>query len=257
MELGALPHGKKVTFGTHFSSTVRAFGLEIEYINDEHRHAPLGTRFDVVVGKEQGTVVTEGTVGFHMMYPFAAAIAVGVSLDMSLAECIDALKDHAPPQGRMRVLPGIRDTVIIDDTYNSSPIALKEALTTLGQIETPNRRIAVLGDMLELGEYSPEEHRKAGVFASKIADVLVTVGVRARGLAQAAQDAGANAKQVFEFLDSREAGAFVRQFIEPGDTVLMKGSQSTRMERATAMLVSEPELAQQVLVRQETEWKKK
>src|SRR5690606_24740069 len=109
------------------------------------------------------------------------------------------LSNHIPPQGRMRIIPGIKKTLIIDDTYNSSPIASEQALKTLGELRGVKRRIAVLGDMMELGQFSIREHERIGTLVAQYADVLVTVGVRARGFSKGAMEAGMNPKNIFEY----------------------------------------------------------
>jgi UDP-N-acetylmuramoyl-tripeptide--D-alanyl-D-alanine ligase len=251
------PHKQLITFGKKDDATMRLVRQEYIYSSENTFRTPIGISFVVSHKGTELPCTVKGTVGHHFVYPSLAALAVGVAVGMNLRDAITALQDHEPTKGRMRIHRGIRNTVLIDDSYNSSPIALKEALVTLKELNVPHRRIAVLGDMLELGEFSPEEHKKAGAFAAGIADVLVTVGVRARGLAQAARESGMSGKQVYEYLDSREAGAFIKQLLEPGDTVLVKGSQSIRTERIVAMLLAEPEHAQELLVRQEKEWMKR
>ena len=157
----------------------------------------------------------------------------------------------------MRLLPGVKDTLIIDDTYNSSPVALKEALETLSNIHTRKRKIAVLGDMLELGKYSVDEHKNAGKLASVVCDVLITVGLRARYITEGALDQGMDEGTIFQFENSREAGKFVEQLLEKRDIVLVKGSQSIRMERVVQEIMAHPEKSENLLVRQDEEWQKK
>ena len=158
----------------------------------------------------------------------------------------------------MRVIEGKNGSTIIDDTYNSSPIALSAALAALRDI-TGKRRIAMLGDMLELGTYSEEEHWKAGRLAGAFVDELVTVGKRARWIAEAAKSSGLPQGCIHEFATSDEAGEFMLSILERGDVILAKGSQGggeniIRMERAVKVLMAHPEEARSKLVRQEDEW---
>jgi UDP-N-acetylmuramoyl-tripeptide--D-alanyl-D-alanine ligase len=108
--------------------------------------------------------------------------------------------------------------------------------------------------MLELGRYSVEEHKKVGAYAARIADVLVTVGVRARDIAGAALDAGMKDTNIFQYEDASQAGEELLGFIREGDCVLVKGSQGVRTERVIERLMAEPERATELLVRQEKNW---
>ena len=147
--------------------------------------------------------------------------------------------------------------MIIDDTYNASPVALEEAQNAVKEIQTAGRKIAVIGDMMELGKYSVDEHKKAGAQAANIFNMLAVAGIRGRGIAEGALNEGMNEGDIFQFDDSREAGNFLHGIIKAGDIILVKGSQSMRMERAVAILMAHPEDAKKLLVRQDAEWKKR
>ena len=117
------------------------------------------------------------------------------------------------------------------------------------------RRIAVLGDMLELGQFSIREHERIGELAAEAVDILVTIGVRARGIASGALDKGMNEKNILQYDDARKAGKELESIIEPGDVILVKGSQGIRAERVVEELMAEPEKAEELLVRQNRFWK--
>ncbi len=211
-------------------------------------------------------IALAGAVGAHAFLPLIAAVAVGEALGVGLAECIEGLRGYEPPPGRMRLIAGLKGSLIVDDTYNSSPAAVHAALETLSLIVgrapldggiSQGRRIAALGDMLELGRHSVDEHRKAGVEAAKHCDVLVTVGFRARDIAQAAREQGVAAENILQFDDSQRAGAELQNLLQPGDCVLVKGSQSIRMERVVEEIMLNPEQAEKLLVRQDREWKRR
>ena len=144
--------------------------------------------------------------------------------------------------------------MIIDDTYNSSPIALESALVTLSELRGFSRKVAVLGDMLELGRHSVSAHEAAGNQAAKTADILITVGIRARGIAEAALNSGMSEKNILQYEDSVTAGRELQNLIQPGDVILIKGSQGICMERAVADIMAQPELAEEQLVRQSAVW---
>jgi UDP-N-acetylmuramoyl-tripeptide--D-alanyl-D-alanine ligase len=157
----------------------------------------------------------------------------------------------------MRLIRGIKDTLVIDDTYNASPAATIAALETLAMIAPKGRKIAAIGDMLELGRHSGEEHRKIGAEVAKTTDYLVTVGFRARDIAQGALDAGMPDENILQHEDSGKAGHELAEMVQAGDCVLVKGSQSMRMEKVVEELMAEPERAEELLVRQDAEWKKR
>lgn len=223
-----------------------------------HRAGGLGMRMQVHIGEESAELAAVGVVGQHVLLSLLAAAAVGHALGKKLSESIKALESYEPPHGRMHVLTGIKDTVIIDDTYNSSPAAVTAALDTLALMQKDGgRRIAVLADMLELGRYSVDEHRKVGAYAAKTVDILVTVGFRARDTAESALDHGLPDGSIFQYEDAFKAGDELAAMLRPGDVVLVKGSQSMRMERVVENIMAEPERAGELLVRQELDWKKK
>ena len=184
-----------------------------------------------------------------------AALGVAYALKMNMLEAIEALKAYETPPGRAHLLPGANDTILIDDTYNSSPAACEAGLTMLKDLPFGKRKIAVIGDMLELGKHTSEAHRKIGTYAKKCAMVLVTVGVRSKETAAAAREAGM--KKVFEVADSLAAADLVEGMMRPGDVIFMKGSQGVRMERMVKRLMAEPERAAELLVRQDQAWEKK
>lgn len=243
----------KIHYGTHTPADVVGTGYSIVYSTDDNK-VPLGVSFDVSYKDQIAKFEILGGLGVQQMFPALAAISVGVSQDIPLSKMVKTLRDHHPSRGRMRILPGVKHTTIIDDSYNSSPVALHEALNTLDMIETSGRKIAVLGDMLELGTFSPESHKKAGEHVGKIASKLFTVGVRARGIAEGALSGGLSEKKIFQFEDSRIAGKELELILKKGDVVLIKGSQGVRMEKAVEEILENPEKKEELLVRQDKEW---
>jgi len=166
----------------------------------------------------------------------------------------DALKDYSSPAGRMKALAGINNTLIIDDTYNSSPFACESALNTLKEVKTKGRKIAVLGDMLELGKHTEEAHKSIGRIVQQDADVLCVVGPRSQFTKQGALESGMGEDKIFEFADSVNAGEFLKTFISKGDIILIKGSQGMRMERTVGSILLDQENKRNLIVRQDKEW---
>jgi UDP-N-acetylmuramyl pentapeptide synthase len=171
-------------------------------------------------------------------------------------EAFTGLEGYVPPPGRGRLLRGKEGAILIDDTYNASPAAVEEALASLALVarHVPQARTtAVLGDMLELGRYSKDEHEKIGRAAAKQVDALVTIGPRARSIASAALEAGMAESTVRSFETSLEAAPGLAARIGAGDIVLVKGSQSVRTERVIEALLADY-ADRALLVRQDRQW---
>lgn len=215
---------------------------------------PKGVKFNISHNNEEVEFYETGTVGVNSLYNFAAAAAVASELGTSLEDTAVEMKNFVPPPGRLRLIPGLKNTIIIDDTYNSSPVALESALSAQKEVNGFNRKIAVLGDMLELGRYSTEAHEKVGEQAAECSDVLITVGVRARNIAASALANGMSEKNILQYDDAVRAGKELQNFIQPGDLILVKGSQGLRMERIVLEIMNEPEKAPDLLVRQSKAW---
>ncbi len=217
---------------------------------------PVGMQADVRIGDFSGVISVRGAVGRQQLAPAAAALATAVALGVAPAEALAGTSAYVPPPGRTRIFPGVCGSMLIDDSYNASPAAAEEALEALRTLPQVTRRIAVLGDMLELGRYSVEEHARVGRLVAEVADVVIAVGIRARGLAAAARDAGLPEESVQTFDSAVEAIPAITTLIQQGDALLIKGSQSMRMERVVeALLAKQEDVAQ--LVRQDREWKRR
>ncbi|MEK7060560.1 MAG: UDP-N-acetylmuramoyl-tripeptide--D-alanyl-D-alanine ligase [Patescibacteria group bacterium] len=214
----------------------------------------LGMKASVVVNGEKENLVVKGSVGTAQLLPAAAALATASAFDIPLSEALKSLNNYEPPPGRGRLLAGKNGSIIIDDSYNASPAAVEEALATLKSFPPPaggrTRRIAVLGDMLELGRYSVMEHERIGALARGSADLVVAVGIRARAFANG------SGTEVMTFNSASAAAAALPALAREGDVILVKGSQSIRMERVVEALLANPSDAS-LLVRQEREWKRR
>ena len=246
---------KVITYGLEGNTEVRATNYSI-YSNEETGE-PLGVCFKVEYVGNCLPVKLVGTLGSNNIYSSLAALAVGISLGLNLVEATENLSNHIAPRGRMTLIKGIKNSLIIDDTYNSSPVALTSALETLKTLKTlkiKKKKIAMLGDMMELGKHTAEAHKEAGVLAATACDILVTVGLRSRALAESAIDSGLDEDSVLQFDSSEEAGLYIKNIIGEGDIILVKGSQSTRMEKIVKEIMAEPEQASELLVRQDEEW---
>lgn len=248
--------GATLTYGLEPDNDFRAVQEEIAYESD----LPVGMRFRAERTTFSVPVEIFGSLGLPRVYAALAAIAVAECVGVDAVSAGAALRGWEPPSGRLRIIKGIKDTLIIDDTYNSSPAAALAALDTLKLVKSPSgkriRRIAILGDMLELGKYSAQAHRAVGERAAKCASMLITVGFRSRATADAALDAGMKDEKIrqYELGESVRAGEELKLELKEGDVILIKGSQGMRMEKTVHELMADPARAPELLVRQEEEW---
>lgn len=251
LALGKYVKGNVIHYGVENPATIQADKYELMYDGDYL----AGMQFRILYDSNIIPVVLKGVVGVQHVYPVLASACIGLALKMPLVKLTESFSKHEYPRGRMNVLRGINNTVLIDDTYNSSPVALEFALKTLKEVLTRGRKIAVLGDMLELGAHSSSEHKKGGELVASCADALITVGVRARDFKESAIGAGMSDKSAWSFSTSSDAGEFLVDFVKEGDVILVKGSQSMRMEKVAAILLEDKENISKLLVRQEGEWR--
>lgn len=242
-----------VGFSRYLESDYTGSADRVVYADD----VPIGLEFTLTHGQESVQMKIDGTTGTQQVYAVAAAAAVASVLGVSLSDVASSMRELKTPGGRARLIPGIKATTILDDTYNSSPTATEQALQTLGELKYAKRKIAVLGDMMELGRFSSQEHERIGHLVPKVADILLTVGVRSQKIAEGALENGMSEKNIFQYEDAESAGRELQNMLQPGDMVLVKGSQSIRAERIVEEIMAEPDRAPELLVRQEEEWKRR
>lgn len=170
--------------------------------------------------------------GRHSVYTALGAAAVGLIEGLSWEQIIEGLR--AGEQVRLAVVPAAHGATLIDDTYNSSPESAIAALDLMEELE--GQKIAVLGDMLELGAQEVEGHRRVARRAAEVVSVLITVGERGRLISEHARKLGMPAAQVFHMEDNEAAIAHLRGSLRAGDKVLVKGSRGMAMEQIVAAL---------------------
>lgn len=240
-----------LTYGFRDGADLRA--SEINLVEDEN--GPKGLNFKVFYKGNTVPVLLNGVVAEHLIPSCLAGLAIGLVFGINLVDGAEELKKLKPLSGHMRILKGIKNTLLIDDTYNSSPKAVKSALETLTKLDTNSNRYAVLGDMLELGTETENSHREVGFKVAELGiDYLITVGEASKNTALSAKEAGMNEDKIYSFADSISAGKFLQEKITEKDILLVKGSQSIRMEKIVKELMAEPLLAKDLLVRQGEEW---
>jgi UDP-N-acetylmuramoyl-tripeptide--D-alanyl-D-alanine ligase len=259
--------GRKILFGlarrslaNGAKSSTDVLGSYPVYTYNEQGR-PKGISFRIDYDGKSIPFEVNGSAGYAQTYSALAAAAVAIALGMSVLEIAEAAKKIGAPKGRMKILEGIKNTIIIDDTYNSSPAAAEAALKALKEINPPaggkGSKIAALADMLELGRYSESEHKRIGKVAAGSADILVTVGTKSHWIADGALKKGMPKEKIYQFEKSGEAGSFVRNILKDSDIILAKGSQGMRMEKFVEEILLHPENKKELLVRQDKEWQRK
>jgi UDP-N-acetylmuramoyl-tripeptide--D-alanyl-D-alanine ligase len=202
-----------------WASDVQSLGLEgirfvLHYQGDEiHVRVPL--------------------LGQHSVHTALRAAAIGLIEGLTWEEIVGGLQG-SQSQLRLVAVQGPGGSLLLDDTYNAAPPSVTAALNLLAELE--GRHVAVLGDMLELGDYEERGHRMVGARAAEVADLLVTVGQRAHWIADEALQAGLPQSSVFLFPDSQTATEHLRSTIGAGDVVLVKGSRGMHMDEIVTAL---------------------
>jgi UDP-N-acetylmuramoyl-tripeptide--D-alanyl-D-alanine ligase len=246
------------TFGKdNLSADLIASNYSIIYGAD---FKPTGITFKVNHKGNTLPIKINGVIGEHLIYPALVSLSVGTSLGLDLISLSAGLSEFKSPAGRMNILEGKNGSVILDDTYNASPIAVQKAIESLASIETNGKKIAILGDMTEIGRFTAREHRHLGEMIKKLGiDILITAGVRSPLIGEEAIDRGMAKGRVMNFNSSVEIAEYFNsekssELLAAGNIFLVKGSQSTRMEKVTKEIMAHPENAKDLLVRQEKEW---
>ena len=213
--------------------------------------------FDLRHASHEDEVVLYDLLGDGQVSAALAAAAVGFEMGLALHEIKEQLGKLTGQPGRLRPIAGVKGTLILDDSYNAAPASVEQAIEVLSRftVGEEDQRIAALGEMAELGQYSEEEHRKMGArVAESGIDILVAVGEKSRDYLRGAKDAGMDEQAMVYFENAHDAGRWLDDHIDQGDIVLVKGSQRSRMEKAVKDIMAEPLRAKELLVRQYGAW---
>ena len=217
---GAVIEGHPVFYYGIDDKTCDYRAVNIEQGDDE-------TTFDVIYNGDKSQCITIPTIGRHNVYNALAAFATGMQLGVTPEEAARGLARYEPSgmRQRMKIVDGIR---FIEDCYNASPDSQRASLKMLSELKA-DRKIAVLGDMLELGAISEESHRNAGLLAAKSkTDILFTYGERSLATAQKARECGV--PEVYAFTDKKALADKLFEILKPGDAVLFKASRGMALE---------------------------
>ncbi len=176
-------------------------------------------------------------LGRHSVHTALRAALVGLVEELAWEDIMAGLQTlPSSTQLRLVAVPGPNGSTLLDDTYNASPASTIAALNLLDDLNAP-RKIAVLGDMLELGSFEEEGHRKVGCRAATVVDQLIVIGSRADLVAEEARACGLNPASILKIKDNRAVIAHLEQTLEPEDVVLIKGSNAQKMDEIVSTLV--------------------
>ena len=257
MQAAKATSARAVTFGECEDADIRL--LSSRLILNEQQPSASSLEIKISAIAKPVRFHLQGVFGKPHALAATAALAMAHALDIDFSIAAARLQEeYQGMPGRTRIIEGIKHTVLLDDSYNSSPLAAHSAVWDLARfpVAPENKRIAAMGDMLELGNLAESSHVELGRYiATAGIDLLVVCGTLAQIAADAAKEAGMSEERVMAFSNSAEAGMFLQGRIKPGDVILVKGSQGARMEKITKELMAEPLQAEKLLVRQGKEWK--
>jgi UDP-N-acetylmuramoyl-tripeptide--D-alanyl-D-alanine ligase len=217
-------------YGLSASCAVRAEDIEVD--------AESRASFDLVA--DEGTVRLSLTVpGRHNVYNALAAAAVGLHLGVPMHRLEAALASAEVSAMRMQVFTSADGVTVINDAYNANPVSMQAAVVTLAEMDSASRRVAVLGDMAELGSLTELAHFRIGEAVARLPiDVLVTVGPRAGHIADGARAAGMPTDRIHACVTAMEASEVLRGTLSHNDAVLVKASRVMGLESVVEEIVS-------------------
>lgn len=255
--LPALP-AQVMTYGINPDN--KLWASEIGFVEAEKNNTPYiaGLRGKLHYAQAVVPFYLPGILGDHYVYSALAAAAAGIIMDINLVTITERLRQFQPPLGRLNLLAGLKQSWLIDDTYNSSPQAAVASLRVLKifpKLATA-KKIVVLGDMNELGDYTEAGHKLVGqaVVANEV-DCLVTFGEKSKIILDSAIEQGFDQAVARHFNTPEELIVYLKKILTPGDVVLLKGSQAgIRLEKVVKAIMAHPESAQELLVRQGPDW---
>lgn len=216
---------RRVFFGLDPSADVRA--EQVTTTRD-------GIRFELCLGEKRYPVRMEVAGRHNVQNALAAAAANALEVPGELIA--QGLEDFRPSPGRMELVEIENDILILEDSYNANPLSVRAALATLDELGGEGRRVAVLGDMLELGKNTGELHREVGELAGHRVDLLVLLGEQAGEVARGARQSGLTEEFIVVVASHEEAIGVLRERLQSGDRVLIKGSRGMKMEKISSAL---------------------
>jgi len=251
-QMGSTAKARVLKFGLNPKLEINASHITYNYQGGR----PDGLSFKLNYAGKNMPIRLKHILGEHYVYAALAAVAAGTVFKINLVEIAQALEELKPPIGRLNLLAGLAGSFMLDDTYNASPVSTLAALNTLAQLQA-KRKIAVLGDMLELGSQSEIGHREVGKRIAQLKlGLVVLMGDRMDDCVRELIAQGYPASQIMNFKDHSAAVLALAELIKEGDFILIKGSQGMRMEKIVEGLLADPDEAKNLLCRQTRQWRK-
>lgn len=234
----------KISFGFKKESDILIKNFECNF--------PEGSSVVINYKDEDFSLFLSGCIGDSFAYIAASVFATGIGLGIEAKRIPEMIEKIRPTKGRLFIVKGKNDSTILDGSYNSSPASMRAGLLALKNSKG-KRKIAVIGDMLEIGKYSQDEHKKIGKEAILLCDYVFFIGKKSKD----AYDTVFKKKEgfVFWFENSEKAIPSIKKILSSGDVILVKGSQGIRTEKIVYAIMRDPERAEDILVRQESKWK--
>jgi len=248
---------RTITYGLERHNLVKATNLVFHY-----GEKPIpGEELDWGISFKlnyQDTIIPirlKEVLGAQQVQVVLAAVSCSICMGMNLLEVSEALAHYASPPGRMKIIRGLNGSFILDDTYNSAPASTLAALEVLEEVYS-KKKIVVLADMLELGSQEEKGHQEVGEQASKVADFIFTYGEKGALIAEVAEKTIRKNKVVDaqHFKSQEDLINELKNLLDKDSVVLIKGSQKMRMEKVVKAIMTEPNQAKKLLVRQGKEW---
>lgn len=191
---------------------------------------PVGLSFSLEHAGNFAHIKLAGVFGRAQAYAIAAAACVGIIFGIPLTRIAEELQYYEAPKRRLKLVSGIKGSFILDDSYNASPLSMRAAIETVHELRA-KRKIAILGDMLELGPYTMDAHEQLGRLTRKVFDILITVGPRGKLIASGALQAGFDKDRVFSFDEANQARLEAQKLIQKGDLILVKASRALQLDK--------------------------
>ena len=208
-------------YGLQEGLNIKAYNVKV---TDE-----LYTTFNVEINSREYLFAVP-IPGMYCVYNALAAICVGLRFKIAIEDIIEALKDYKPSSMRMNIMNLSKEIKLINDAYNANPNSMEEALRVMKNLPGP-RKIAVLGDMLELGEWTRQAHIDIGKSVVKNGiNHLVALGKNSKYIAEGAADAGMSQRKIYTCDDIYDVNEYIKGLIRDGDVILVKGSRGMKME---------------------------
>jgi UDP-N-acetylmuramoyl-tripeptide--D-alanyl-D-alanine ligase len=242
---------KIITYGKDHASDLRILDSTTSF---SQNNQTFGTLSHFGYRGKTAPIFLSNILGLPHISASAAASSVGLAMGMELSEISTALANYHPEPGRMRTLDGVSDSTIIDDTYNAAPLSMAVALQELMDFPA-GKKIAVLGDMLELGKLSEQSHKAISTIITNSAiDYFIGIGPEMKIVYNELKRTMFKGDHLFWFEKSSDAIPKLEELLHQNTVALIKGSQGLRMEKIVREVIKDKNRASQLLCRQDPDW---